>query len=159
MLRDSNYIEDLVLWPKFGNSSFSMRDVTLTSILLGFDQKIQFFEACSRFKFNNLGLVLGIVFKLYSSTVKGLKLKAGKFWGLIPTFVEVTVGKMGGGLFACPPSWIGLRIWKKGTIEVSLPFTWYRYFCIIKEEYVKLSWVKKDPSYSFNPFGWNVSSS
>ena len=26
LLRDSNYIVDLVMWPKFGNSSISMRE-------------------------------------------------------------------------------------------------------------------------------------
>ena len=31
--RDSNYIVDVVMWPKFGNSSISMRDVITTSIL------------------------------------------------------------------------------------------------------------------------------
>ena len=31
--RDSNYIVDVVMWPKFGNSSISMREVTITSIL------------------------------------------------------------------------------------------------------------------------------
>ena len=30
--RDSNYIVDMVMWPKFGNSSISMREVTITSI-------------------------------------------------------------------------------------------------------------------------------
>ena len=30
---DSNYIVDAVMWPKFGNSSISMRKVILTSIL------------------------------------------------------------------------------------------------------------------------------
>ena len=30
--RDSNYIVDVVMWPKFGNSSISMREV-ITSIL------------------------------------------------------------------------------------------------------------------------------
>ena len=30
---DSNYIVDVVMWPKFGNSSISMRDVIITSIL------------------------------------------------------------------------------------------------------------------------------
>ena len=30
--RDSNYIADMVMWPKFGNSSISMRQV-ITSIL------------------------------------------------------------------------------------------------------------------------------
>ena len=31
--QDSNYIVDVVMWPKFGNSSISMRKVILTSIL------------------------------------------------------------------------------------------------------------------------------
>ena len=31
--RDSNYIVDVVTWPKFGNSSISMREVIITSIL------------------------------------------------------------------------------------------------------------------------------
>ena len=35
---------------------------------------------------------------------KGLKLKVRKFWGLIPTFIEVTGKKMvGGWLFGTPP--------------------------------------------------------
>ena len=31
--RDSNYIVDVLMWPKFGNSSISMREVITTSIL------------------------------------------------------------------------------------------------------------------------------
>ena len=31
--RESNRIVDVVMWPKFGNSSISMREVTITSIL------------------------------------------------------------------------------------------------------------------------------
>ena len=42
--RDSNYIVDVVMWPKFGNSSISVREVIITSILKGFDQKTLFFE-------------------------------------------------------------------------------------------------------------------
>ena len=30
---DSNYIVDVVMWLKFGNSSISMREVIITSIL------------------------------------------------------------------------------------------------------------------------------
>ena len=30
---DSNYIIEVVMWPKFGNSSISMREVTITLIL------------------------------------------------------------------------------------------------------------------------------
>ena len=32
-LDDSNYIVDVVRWPKFGDSSISMREVIITSIL------------------------------------------------------------------------------------------------------------------------------
>ena len=50
-------------------------------------------------KFNNLRLALGIASKFYTSLTKGLKLKVREFWGLIPTFVEVTreglVGQVG----------------------------------------------------------------
>ena len=31
--RDSSYIVDVVMWPKFGNTSISMREVIITSIL------------------------------------------------------------------------------------------------------------------------------
>ena len=41
--RDSNYIVDVVMWPKFGNSSISMKEIIITSILWRFDQKKQFF--------------------------------------------------------------------------------------------------------------------
>ena len=62
-----------------------------------------FFEGCSYwFKFNNLGLALGMALKFHASVVKGSKLKVeegGDFWGLIPTLVEVTWEKLvGGGL-------------------------------------------------------------
>ena len=30
---DSNFIVDMVMWPKFGNSNISMREVSITSIL------------------------------------------------------------------------------------------------------------------------------
>ena len=33
LLRDSNYIIDVVMWPKFGTCSISMRKVIITSIL------------------------------------------------------------------------------------------------------------------------------
>ena len=39
----SNYIVDMVKWTKFGGSTISMREVIITSILDGFDQKKQFF--------------------------------------------------------------------------------------------------------------------
>ena len=33
LLRDSNQITDVVMWPKFGNSSISMRKVIITPTL------------------------------------------------------------------------------------------------------------------------------
>ena len=62
-------------------------------------RKTNFFEGWFWFKFNNLGLVIGMALKVYTSESQGLKLQVRKFWGLIPTFVEVTGEKLvGGGL-------------------------------------------------------------
>ena len=69
-----------------------MREIIITSILKGFDPKTAFFEGW--FKFNNLGLALGMALKFYTSAAKGLKLKVRKFWGLIPSFAEVTAKKL-----------------------------------------------------------------
>ena len=89
------------MWPKFRNSSISVREVIIASLLYGFHQKNHFFEEWSWFKFNNLGLALGTNLKFYTSVAKGLKLRAWKFLGLIPTFAEVTEKKLAGGPF-CP---------------------------------------------------------
>ena len=48
------------------------------------------------FKINNLGHVPGIILQFYSRVVKGLKVKAIKFLGLIPAFKKVTGEKMVG---------------------------------------------------------------
>ena len=41
--RDSIYNVNAVMWPKFGNSSISVREVIITSILQGFDETDRFF--------------------------------------------------------------------------------------------------------------------
>ena len=90
--RDSSYIVDVVMLQKFDNSSISMREVTITSFLKGFDQKNHFFRG-------GLGSS-SIIWDLHyiwpwnfiTSVAKGLKLKVRKFWELIPMFVEV-IGK------------------------------------------------------------------
>ena len=57
-----------------------------------------------------MGLVLGRNLKFYTSVAKRLKLKVRTFWGLIPTFAEVTGKKLvEGALLPSHPSWIGLR--------------------------------------------------
>ena len=66
-------------------------------------RKTTSFAGWSWFRLNNLGLALGIALKFYTSVAKGLKLKVRKFWGLIPTIVEVTGEKLVGSLFG-PPS-------------------------------------------------------
>ena len=66
-------------------------------------KKTAFFKGWSWFRFNNLELALGTDLNFYTSVVKRLELKVRKFWGLIPTFVEVTGEKLvvgGGGGFA-----------------------------------------------------------
>ena len=79
-----------------------------------------FFEGCCWFKFNNLGLALGMALTFYTSMAKGLKLKVRKFWGLIPTFVEVTGGKVVGDLFAPPPLSLNLNRVKIQAIHMKL---------------------------------------
>ena len=65
-------------------------------------RKTVFFKGCPWFKFNNLGLALGMALKFYTSVRKGLKPKDKKFCGLIHTFVEVTGEKLVGGSFCSP---------------------------------------------------------
>ena len=60
------------MWPKFGNSSISLREA------------------------------LGMTLKFYTSAAKELKLKVRKFCGLSPTFVEVTWEKLVWGRFLHP---------------------------------------------------------
>ena len=57
----------------------------------------------SWFKLNNLGLALGTNLKFSTTVAKVLKLKVRKFWGLSPTFVEVTGEKLVRGPFCHSP--------------------------------------------------------
>ena len=75
------------------------------------------------FKFNNLGLAIAMSLKFYISVARRLKLKFKKFWGLVPTFLEVTGEKLVGGLFAPPPILNSVNKLKSGIkngIEVTL---------------------------------------
>ena len=66
-----------------------MREVIIT-FYKDLTIKTNFFEGWSRFKFNNLGLALGMTLKFYTNVAKGLKIKVRKLLGLFPTFEEVT---------------------------------------------------------------------
>ena len=96
--RDSNYIVDVVKWPKF---SISMRKVIITSILQGFDKKNRFFVGWSWFKFNNLGLALVTNLKFYTSLAKGLKQSQKVFWANSYVCRSYS-GKTGRGAFLPP---------------------------------------------------------
>ena len=95
----SNHIANVVMWPKFGNSSASMREVSWPQLYKDLSWKNTFFAEWSWFNFNNFGLALSTALKFYTSVAKGLQLKVRKFLGLIPTFVEVTGEKLVGGPF------------------------------------------------------------
>ena len=90
---DQSLVTVAFLWEKLSQPQF-YKDLT---------RKTTFFERWSWFRFNNLGLSLGMTLKFNTSLSKGLKLKVRKFWELSPTFVEVTGKKLVGGLFVPSP--------------------------------------------------------
>ena len=53
-------------------------------------RNINFLKGCSWFKFNNLGLAIGMALNFYTSVVKWIKLRVRKIWELIFTFAEGT---------------------------------------------------------------------
>ena len=83
---DSDYIVDVVMWPKFSNTSIS--ELLKFQLVRDLTRKIFFFEGWSWFKLNNSGFVLSIAFKHQSSMANELKQIAKRFWGLIPPFRE-----------------------------------------------------------------------
>ena len=97
---DSNYILDVLMWPKFGNSSISKRKVITTSIFKDLTRKTAFFEGWSWFKFNNFGLALGMALKFCTSVAKVSKLKVSEFWGTNSYICRSYKGKsVGWGVF------------------------------------------------------------
>ena len=85
------------MWPKFG---ISMREFyhNLNFIRIWLEK-----NTFLKFKFNDLGLALGMALNSYTSVTKGLKLKARMFLGLISTLVEVTRETLVGDLFDLLP--------------------------------------------------------
>ena len=69
-------------------------------------RKTNFFEGCSWFKFNNLGLALGMALKFYNSVAKGLSQKVLEASSYVSRSYMVKTGREP---FCLPPSWIGLR--------------------------------------------------
>ena len=101
----------LFMWPKFGNSSISMREVITTSVLT---RKTAFSERWSWFKFNYLGLALGAKWNIYTSVAKGLKRKVlGASSYVCRSYRGKTVTgekRVRVAFLSPPPSWIVLTI-------------------------------------------------
>ena len=76
-----------------------MREVIVTSILKRFDKKKQFFEGYFWFKFNNLGLALGMALKTKYQRGRKVKIKSQKFSGANSYICKSYKGKTGRGLF------------------------------------------------------------
>ena len=60
LLCDSNDTVDVLMWLMFVNSSIFMREVIITWFFKDLTKKNDILEWCSWFKFNNLGVVLGM---------------------------------------------------------------------------------------------------
>ena len=70
-----------------------------------------------------MGLALGMVLKIDASLAKWLNLETRKFWGSIPTFVEVTLEKLVAGIFFHP------RPNLTCVIETS---AWQKWYCLFE---------------------------
>ena len=123
---ESNHIANVVMWPKFGNSNITTREVIITLILQRF-----IFEGCSWFKFNNLGLALGMALKFYTNVTKNLTV--GKFRGTNSYVCRSYMGKTGRRLF-CPslPHPIPKRVKVKRDQEARENQSSFKMFKIIK---------------------------
>ena len=85
------------MWPKFGNSSISMREVITISILKGFDQKNRFFWGVVLVQVQSFGTGPRYKLEILHQSVERVKNKSQKV--------------LGANSYVCPPpSWIGLKL-------------------------------------------------
>ena len=77
-----------------------MTEVIIISISEGFDKKNNFFEGCFWFRFNNLGLALGMVLKFNTSMAEKLELKVINFWEQNSYICRSYKGKTSRGAFS-----------------------------------------------------------
>ena len=98
-----------IFWNKGYDVIVSVQDVTNKFLSLDSNYIV---EGCSWFKFNKLGLVLGIItLKFYNSVAKELKLKVRKILVVNSYVCAGYRGKTGRGAYSAHPSssWIGLN--------------------------------------------------
>ena len=91
------------MWRKLGNFFMSMREIIITSIFWGFDQKTHFFERWSWFKFNNLWLILTIGLEILQPCGKRVKTKNQKALRANSNFWRNYRGEIGRGRGLLPP--------------------------------------------------------
>ena len=90
------------MWPKFGNSSISMRILhNLNFITIWLEKPIFLRSALG----SSLGIAPGMGLKFYNSVARELKLIVRRFWGQTPAFQEVTREKMAGEGFGFLPTY------------------------------------------------------
>ena len=118
--RNSYYIVDVVIWPKFDNSSISMRDV----IARIWPEKTIFWGAVFvQVKYLESDTKL----KLYSSVAKGPKVKAGKFLELVPTFCTLQ-----------GENWYGAFLTLSATILNSVKTIDRKFACVLISQFMYL---------------------
>ena len=107
---DSNYIVDVFMWPTFGDSSISMREVITTSILKEFGEKNRPFWRVVLVQVQELGTGINYKLEALHQCGKKVKTKSQKVLGANSYVCGSYRGKTstGGGLFG-PPSRIGLN--------------------------------------------------
>ena len=94
------------MWPKFGNSSISMREVIIISILKGFDQKKQFFWGVLLVKVQWFGTGTEYDVKILHQCGKRVKTTSQKVLGANFYVCRSYRGKTGSaGLFAAHVEW------------------------------------------------------
>ena len=91
---DQSLVTLLFLWKKLSYPRFYM-DLTW---------KINFFEVCSLFKFNNLVQALDLFLRFYTTFTKELKLIQKDFWANIYVYRNYWVKTGGRAFLTSPPS-------------------------------------------------------
>ena len=109
--RDSSYIVDVVMWPKFGNTSISMREVIITSILQEFDKKHCFSWRVVLVQVHKFGTVTRYRLENLHQCGKMVKTKSQKDL-LANSYICRSSRRKTGDLLPppLPPSWIGVII-------------------------------------------------
>ena len=104
-------ILDVLMWPKFGNCSISMREVITTSILYGFDQRNHFFWRLVLVQVQQFRTGTRCKLEVLHQCCKRVKTESQKVLWANSYVCRSYRGKTGRVWGFLPPSWIGLKTW------------------------------------------------